>query len=73
MGKIKQNSFTVEQLLDAQLKNVGGESRIKVTDRMEKAFNCVLSENLEKNIAIVSYGAAIKFLLMKWCDLNINN
>ena len=72
-GKIKQNSFTIEQLLDEQLKNVDGESRMEVTKRMEKAFNRVLSENLEKNIAIVSHGASIKFLLMKWCKLNNNN
>lgn len=73
LGKIKQNSFTVEQLLDKQLKNVDGESRVEVTDRMEKAFNRVFSENLGKNIAIVSHGASIKFLLMKWCNLNNNN
>ena len=73
LGKTKQNAFTIEQLLDEKLKNVDGESRIEVTNRMEKAFNRVLSENLEKNIAIVSHGASIKFLLMKWCKLNINN
>ena len=73
LGKIKQNSFTVEQLLDEQLKNVDGESRIEVTNRMEKAFNRVLSKKKKKNIAIVSHGASIKFLLMKWCNLNNNN
>lgn len=73
LGKTKQNSFAIEQLLDENLKNVDGESRIEVTNRMEKAFNRVLSENLEKNIAIVSHGASIKFLLMKWCNLNSNN
>ena len=73
MGKIRHNSFTVEQLLDAQLKNLGGESRIEVTNRMEKAFNRVFFENLGKNIAIVSHGAAIKFLLIKWCKLDNNN
>ncbi len=73
LGKIKQNSFTVEQLLDEQLKNVDGESRIEVTNRMDKAFSRVLSENPGKNIAIVSHGASIKFLLMKWCNLNNNN
>lgn len=73
LGKIRHNSFTVEQLLDTQLKNLGGESRIEVTNRMEKAVNRVFSENLGKNIAIVSHGAAIKFLLIKWCKLNNNN
>lgn len=73
LGKIKQNSFTIEQLLDEKLKNVGGENRIEVTNRMEKALRNILLENLEKNIAIVSHGAAIKFLLMKWCTLNKDN
>lgn len=73
LGKSKQNPFTIEQLLDGNLKNIDGESRIEVTTRMEKAFNRVLTENLGKNIAIVSHGASIKFLLMKWCNLNNNN
>ena len=73
LGKTKQNSFTTEQLLDGHLKNINGENRVEVTDRMEKAFNRVLSENPGRNIAIVSHGASIKFLLMKWCRLNNNN
>lgn len=73
LGKTKQNSFTIEQLLDERLKNIDGENRIEVTNRMEKAFKRVFLENLGKNIAIVSHGASIKFLLMKWCRLNINN
>lgn len=56
-----------------QLKNVDGENRIEVTDRMEKSFERVFSENIGKTIVIVSHGASIKFLLMKWCKLNINN
>ena len=73
LGKTKQNSFTIEQLLDESLKNVDGESRMEVTNRMEKAFNRVFFENLGKKIAIVSHGASIKFLLMKWCNLNSNH
>ena len=73
LGKDKQSTYTIEQLLDEKLKNAGGENRIEVTKRMEKAFYRVLSENLGKNIAIVSHGASIKFLLLKWCNLNIEN
>ena len=73
LGKMRKNSFTIEQLLNERLKNADGESRMEVTERMEKAFYRVLFENLGKNIAIVSHGASIKFLLMKWCDLNMNN
>jgi len=73
LGKSKNNSFTTEQLLDENLKNKDGESRKEVAKRMEKAFNKILSENINKKIAIVSHGASIKFLLMKWCRLNENN
>lgn len=73
LGKGNNNSFTTEQLLHENLKNVDGESRKEVTERMEKSFNNILKENLEKRIVIVSHGAAIKFLLMKWCKLNNKN
>ena len=73
LGKIKKESFTIEQLLDETLKNKDGESREEVANRMEIALKHILKENSEKNIAIVSHGAAIKFLLMNWCNLNKNN
>jgi len=60
-------------LIDETLKNEDGENRVQVTERMEKAFNRVFDENVGKRVAIVSHGAAIKFLLMKWCTLNENN
>ena len=69
----EKNTFTVEQLIDENLKNLDGENRKEVTARMEEAFEKVLGENKGKNIAIVSHGAAIKFLLMNWCNLNKEN
>lgn len=73
LGKTKKHSFTLDQLLDENLKNKDGESRKEVTERMEKIFNTILKVNRGNRIAIVSHGAAIKFLLMKWCRLNENN
>ena len=73
LGKIKKESFTIEQLLDETLKNKDGESREEVANRVKMALKHILKENSEKNIAIVSHGAAIKFLLMNWCNLNKNN
>ena len=70
LEKNAKNTFTVEQLLDETLKNKDGENRIEVTKRMEEAFNRIFKENYGKRIAIVSHGAAIKFLLMNWCKLN---
>lgn len=60
-------------MLDENLKNVDGESRKEVSERMEKSFNTILKENLGNRIVIVSHGASIKFLLMKWCKLNDKN
>lgn len=70
LEKINGRNFTVEQLLNENLKNEDGENRKEVTKRMQEAFYKVFNENINKNIAIVSHGAAIKFLLMKWCKLN---
>lgn len=70
LGKHKSNSFTTEQLLDESLKNVNGESRKEVNERMFRALNEILKDCHGKKVAIVSHGAAIKFLLMNWCNLN---
>lgn len=73
MGINKENDFTTEQLLDENLKNNGGESRKEVSTRVNSSFNNIISKNLGKKIAIVSHGATLKFLLMNWCKLNVNN
>lgn len=70
LGKNKKYPFTEEQLLDENLKNVDGESRFEVSKRMNYMLNKILCENKGKKIAIVSHGAALKFLLMNWCKLD---
>lgn len=70
LGKDKKYSYTEEQLLDENLKNIDGENRVEVNKRMTNALNKVLKQNEGKNIVIVSHGAAIKFFLMNWCKLN---
>lgn len=57
-------------MLNENLKNMHGESRKEVNIRMLEGLNEILSEYKGKKVAIVSHGAAIKFLLMNWCDLN---
>ena len=73
LGETKKNTYTVEQMLDGNLKTKNGESRKEVTKRMKEKLNEILEANIGKKIAIVSHGAAIKFLLMNWCKLNLNN
>lgn len=70
LGKDKKYSYTEEQLLDENLKNIEGENRKEVNKRMTNALNKILKQNEGKNIVIVSHGAAIKFLLMNWCTIN---
>ena len=70
IGKDKKYSYTEEQLLDENFKNIDGENRIEVNKRMTTSLNKILQENEGKNIVIVSHSAAIKFLLMNWCELN---
>lgn len=62
--------FTTEQLLDENLKNEDGENRFEVNNRMTSFINTILNSNEGSRIAVVSHGAAIKFLLMNWCSLN---
>lgn len=64
--------FTTEQLLDENLKNEDGENRFEVNNRMTSFINTILNSNEGSRIAVVSHGAAIKFLLMNWCSLNQN-
>lgn len=70
LGKDKKYTFTEEQLLDENLKNFEGESRFEVNKRMNDILSEILQKNKGKRIAIVSHGAALKFLLMNWCELN---
>lgn len=70
LGKDKKYSYTEEQLIDENFKNIDGENRIEVNNRMTNSLNKILKENEGKNIVIVSHGASIKFLLMNWCELN---
>ena len=40
---------------------------------MQECIEEILQNYDRKNIAIVSHGAAIRFLLLKWCNFNYDN
>ena len=44
---------------------------MEVRNRMFSAITKILNDNKGKNIAIVSHGTAISYLLKKWCDIEI--
>lgn len=71
LGEGKKLPFTKEQLIDKDLKNIDGESNNEVVKRMDEFFNELIKRNDDnKNIAVVSHGASIKFFLSKYCSLN---
>lgn len=70
LGENKKHSFTEEQLLDENLKNIDGENRIEVNKRMNNSLNKILEENKGKNIVVVSHGGSIKFYLLSYCKVN---
>lgn len=69
LGKVKKNPYTIEQIIDRDLKCTNGESMNDTKNRFEEKINNVINNNLGKKIAIVSHGATIKFYLMNWCEL----
>ncbi len=69
MAKNKKNSYTTEQLLDRKLKNKDGESCEEVSKRMKEKIQDIVEKESE-NIAIVSHGAAIKFYLSNYCEID---
>lgn len=69
LGKVKKNPYTIEQIIDRDLKCSNGESMNDTKNRFEEKINEVINNNLGKRLAIVSHGAAIKFYLMNWCEL----
>ncbi len=65
----KSIDIGIQQYYDENIKNIDGESRKEVTERIYKSFLNIINRNRGKRIAIFSHGAAITFLLMKWCEL----
>ena len=72
LWKDKDINFTTAQLLDENLKNRDGESQKEARIRMKEITMEIVENTKCSNIAIVSHGAAIKFLLMNWCKLDEN-
>ena len=59
----------IKQYYDENIKNIEGESRKEVTDRMLEGFLNAVNNNKGKKIVIFTHGASMTFLLMKWCKL----
>lgn len=66
-------NFERKQFLDDNYKIGNGESQKEVSNRMFSTITKLLKENKGKNIAVVSHGTAISYLLKKWCDIELIN
>ena len=73
LEKTLSNSFSKEQLMNEKLKTKEGESSFEVRERMFSAISEILQNNLNKTIAIVSHGAAIKYYLQNFCEFDSAN
>ena len=61
--------FWINQFLDANLKNINGESQKDVQNRMHAKIKEILVKNDNKKVAIVCHNACILFYLLKFCKL----
>ena len=73
LEKTLSNSFSKEQLMNERLKTKEGESSFEVRERMFSSISEILQNNLNKRIAIVSHGAAIKYYLQNFCEFDSAN
>ena len=71
---IYEGEINLKKYYQEDFKNPEGESPKEVRNRMFEAFENAVNNNLGKKITIFTHGAAMTFLLMKWCKLeNIEN
>lgn len=67
---LKFRTYTEQQLVNPKLKGIDGESCEEVIERVEKSIQRILQRTKNRKIAIVSHGAAIKFYLSKYCEID---
>lgn len=66
------SGFGEEQFRNWDYKLPNGESANEVSKRMNEVLFDILSNNKNKNIAIISHATAISTMLKKWCDIKLN-
>ena len=64
-----KEKFWINQFLDANLKNINGESQKDVQNRMHTKIKEIFVKNDNKKVAIVCHNACILFYLLKFCKL----
>ncbi|MBQ3298457.1 MAG: histidine phosphatase family protein [Bacilli bacterium] len=71
MSDLPSNYFE-EQFRNWDYKIENGESINETSERMTNVLSEILANNNDKKICIVSHGTAISSMLVKWCDVRLN-
>lgn len=65
-------TFFEDQFRNWNYKLPNGESADEVSKRMNEVLLEILSNNKDRNVAIVSHGTAITTMLKRWCNIKFN-
>ena len=71
MSDLPSNYFE-EQFRNWDYKIENGESINETSERMTNVLSEILANNNDRKICIVSHGTAISSMLVKWCDVRLN-
>lgn len=77
-GGIPNLDITPQEYYKMQIDNPDfkfpeGESVNEIMHRMNSAIEDIINENKGKDAAVISHGASITFLLMKWCKVQVTD
>lgn len=68
---ITRNEYYYKQIKNENFKFKNGESRKEIETRMYECLTTILREN--KKTLIITHGACMTFLLMKFCDIEMTD
>ena len=70
---ISKNLYYYRQIVDENYKFPDGESRLEIQNRMYNSIMDIIDNNKDEKVLVVSHGAAMTFLLMKFCDVEMTD
>lgn len=70
LGEGQKCSYTILQMINPDIKVTGGESMKDVQKRGTEAIQRIINENKGKQVAIVTHGAFIRYIIAKYAKIN---
>ena len=65
--------YYYKQIQNKKFKFKNGESREEIEKRMNDAIEEIINNNKNEEILVVTHGASMTFLLMKFCNIEMTN